>query len=174
MERIKARRLLLPALAHNDAPTVPDAAATRDLTAALAAAQKRVDTMSTGVQVYWCPRSSSAFARDHELSQHVEEVLTSCAVGSVGARERHGSGAGADVAAVTVSAANWMTSQSMIGTQESHEGMRWQRLFPERSAGAITRPERPCNGVSHGETRVRHTNNNTGCSASSGRASACR
>ena len=47
MERIKARRLLLPALAHNDAPTVLDAAATRDLTAALAAAQKRVDTMST-------------------------------------------------------------------------------------------------------------------------------
>ena len=162
--------LLLPDLAHNDAPTVPDAAATRDSTGARAAAQKRVDTMSTGVQVYWCPRSSSAFARDHELSQHVEEVLTSCAVGSVGARERHGSGAGADVAAVTVSAANWMTSQSMIGTQESHEGMRWQRLFPERSAGAITRPERPCNGVSHGETRVRHT----GCSASSRGASACR
>ena len=87
--------------------------------------------MSTGVQVYWCPRSSSAFARDH---QHVEEVLTSCAVGSVGARERHGSGAGADVAAVTVSAANWMTSQSMIGTQESHEGMRWQRALAYRAS----------------------------------------
>ena len=134
MERIKARRLLLPALAHNDAPTVLDAAATRDSTGARAAAQKRVDTMSTGVQVYWCPRSSSAFARDHELSQHVEEVLTSCAVGSVGARERHGSGAGADVAAVTVSAANWMTSQSMIGTQESHEGMRWQRALAYRAS----------------------------------------
>ena len=80
MERIKARRLLLPALAHNDAPTVPDAAATRDLTAALAAAQKRVDTMSTGVQVYWCPRSSSAGAGDH---QHLDEVLKSCVVGSV-------------------------------------------------------------------------------------------
>ena len=35
----------------------------------------------------------------------------------VGARERQGSGAGADVAAVTVSAANWMTSKSMIGTR---------------------------------------------------------
>ena len=35
----------------------------------------------------------------------------------VGARERQGSGAGADVAAVTVSAANCMTSKSMIGTR---------------------------------------------------------
>ena len=48
IHRIKARRLLLPDLAHNDAPTVPDSAATRDSTAALAAAQKRLDTMSTG------------------------------------------------------------------------------------------------------------------------------
>lgn len=51
MERIKARRLLLPDLAHNDAPTVPDSAATRESTAAFAAAQKRLDTMFTGVQV---------------------------------------------------------------------------------------------------------------------------
>ena len=51
MERIKARRLLLPDLAHNDAPTVPDSAATRESTAAFAAAQKRLDTMPTGVHV---------------------------------------------------------------------------------------------------------------------------
>ena len=38
MERIKARRLLLPDLAHNDAPTVPDSAATRESTAAFAEA----------------------------------------------------------------------------------------------------------------------------------------
>ena len=102
MERIKARRLLLPDLAHNDAPTVPDSAATRDSTAALAAAQKRLDTMSTGVQVYWCPRSSSALAGDH---QHLDEVLKSCAVGSV-----QGSGTG------LVQVPMWRQSRSLQQT----------------------------------------------------------
>ena len=38
------------------------------------------------------------------------------------------------MAAVKVSAANWMTSTSMMA-QELHEGMRWQRALGYRASG---------------------------------------
>ena len=68
MERIKARRLLLPDLAHNDAPTVPDSAATRESTAAFAEA--------VGHDAHRGPRTGAR--ADRQLSQVTTSTWMRC------------------------------------------------------------------------------------------------
>ena len=99
---------------------------------------------------------------------------------------------GADVAAVTVSAANWMTSKSMIGTRVTRRNE--VATVAANSCVPCIRPRRTiCDSCSmktfslaigglhhssratmqwvvpHGQTRVRHTNNTGCCGAPAGR-----